>query len=68
MGEKCIQGFGEKNLRESDLLEDKGGNKRTLLKWIFRKWDGAWAGLIYVAQKTDGWRALVNAVINLRVP
>ena len=35
--------------------------------WIFRKWDvGAWTGLIWFIN--DGWRELVNAVINCWVP
>jgi len=26
-------------LRESDTLEDKGVDRRIILRWIFRKWD-----------------------------
>jgi hypothetical protein len=36
------------NLRERDELEDPGIDGRTMLKWIFRKWGGAWNGLIWL--------------------
>jgi len=28
------------NLRDTDHLEDPGVEKRIILRWIFRKWDG----------------------------
>jgi hypothetical protein len=36
-------------------------------KWIFKKWDGGmdWIELV---QHRDRWRALVNAIMKLRLP
>jgi hypothetical protein len=40
---------------------------RTILRWIFRKWDvGVGTGLGWF--RIDRWLAVVNAVMNLRVP
>jgi hypothetical protein len=54
-------------LREGDHLEAPGADGRIILKWILRRWDGG-MDWIDMAQDRDRWRALVNAVINLRVP
>jgi hypothetical protein len=54
-------------VREGDHLKDPSVDGRILLKWIFDKLDGGidWNDL---AQDRDMWRALVNTVMNLRVP
>jgi len=56
------------NLKERDHWGDPGVDGRIILRWIFRKWD--WGGMdwIELAQDRDRWRALLNAVMNLRVP
>jgi hypothetical protein len=48
-------------------MADPDVDGRITLKRIFKKWDGAWTGF-ELAQDRDRWRALVNAVMNLRVP
>jgi hypothetical protein len=56
------------NLSERDQLEDLGVNGKTVLKWIFK--DVGWRdmNLTDVGQDRDRWRAIVNAVMNVRVP
>jgi len=60
-------GFWWENMRERGHLEDPGVDGKIILRWICRKWDGDmdWFKL---AQDRDRWRALVKAVMNLRVP
>jgi hypothetical protein len=48
-------------------LGDPGVDRRIILKFIFKKWVGG-MDWIELAQDTDRWRTLVNAVMNLRVP
>ena len=48
-------------------MDDPGVDGRIILKLIFERLDGGidWIGL---AQDMDRWWALVNTVMNLRVP
>jgi hypothetical protein len=39
-GERCIPDFGWGDPREGDHLGDPGVDGRTILRWIFGKWDG----------------------------
>jgi len=49
-------------------LRDPGVDGRIILRWIFRKWDVRGMDWIELARDRDIWRALVTAVMNLRVP
>jgi hypothetical protein len=60
-------GFWWRDLREDDHLGDRGGDGRILLKWILKTWDGG-MGWIELAEDRDRWRAVVDAIMNLRVP
>jgi hypothetical protein len=55
------------NLREGDHSEDPGVDGRIILEWIFGKWDVG-MNWIDLDQDRDRWRAVVNAIMNLRVP
>jgi hypothetical protein len=59
-------GFGWGNLRERDHLGDPGLDGRIILSGSSR--NGMGHDWIDLAQDMDRWRALVNAVMNLRVP
>jgi hypothetical protein len=52
--------------KERDYSEDLGVDGRTLFEWILEKWEVVdWMDQ---AQNRDQWRAVVNTVVNLRVP
>ena len=60
-------GFRWENVRERDHLEDAGIDGRIILKWIFMKWHRV-IDWIDVAHDRDRWRAVLNAVMNVRFP
>jgi hypothetical protein len=60
-------GFWWGDLSEGYHLGDPGIDWRIILRWILKKWDGG-MDWIELAEDRDRWRALVNAVMNLRVP
>ena len=53
--------------RERYHLENPGINERIILRFIFWKWNGG-VNWIDLAQDRDRLQAVVNAVMNLRVP
>ena len=54
-------------MREREHLENLGVNMRIILKRMFRNSNGGmyWIDL---AQNRDGWRVVVNTVMNLWIP
>jgi len=46
-------------------MGEPGIDGRIILRWIFRKWG---FGFMDWIEDRDRWRALVTAVMNLRVP
>ena len=59
--------FSLQNLMKRDHSQDPGIDVRIILRWLFRKRGGAmdWFDL---AQDRDRWQAVVNTILNLRVP
>jgi len=60
-------GFRLGNLTDRGRLEDPGVDGSIMLKWVFKKRDGGME-CIDLAQERDSWWALVNGVMNIRVP
>jgi hypothetical protein len=54
------------DLGKRDHFEELGVDGRIILKWIIKKWDGG-MDWIDLALDRDRWRAVVNAVMNLRI-
>jgi hypothetical protein len=70
MGGACsvyVKGRSVNRVLVGKHLGDPSIDGRIILRWIFRKWDvEVWTGSSWL--KIGTVRALVNAVMNLRVP
>ena len=66
--EEVQTGFRWGNLAERDHLEDLSVDGRIIFKWLFKKLDVGGMDWFDLAQDRDRWRAVVNAVMTLRVP
>jgi hypothetical protein len=66
-GEKNVQGFGGESQREGYHLEDQGVYGKMGSEWILERLTWGSVDWIRLAQDWDRWRAVVSAVMNLRV-
>jgi hypothetical protein len=67
-GKRAVHtGFWWGDLMECKHLEDPGVDETIILNWVFNKFDGDMDWIV-LAQNRDRCRALVNAVMNVRVP
>jgi hypothetical protein len=68
MGERGMHtGFWLESLGEGDHLKDQGVDGRIILKWIFKKWKGAWTGLVWFRRGTDGGLFKCNNEISISI-
>ena len=67
-GGEVYTGFWWGNQREREHLEDPGVDGRIIIKMDLQEVGCGGMNWIELAQDMDRWRALVNAVMNLRVP
>jgi hypothetical protein len=61
-------GFWWGNLSKEGRLEDRGIDGKIISEWVSEKWDAVGMDWIDLAQNRDRWWAVVNAVMNLKVP
>jgi len=66
-GEVCT-GFWWGNLKEREHWRDPDVDGRIILRWIFMEVEGSCGDWMELARDRDRWRALVNKVMNFRVP
>jgi hypothetical protein len=59
--------MGKREVHTGFWWGDPGVDGRIILIRTLKKWDGG-MNWLELAQERDRWRALVNAVMNLRVP
>jgi hypothetical protein len=61
-------GFWLGNLRERDHWEDPDERREDIIKMDLQEVGGSCGDWMELARDRDGWRALVGAVRNFRVP
>jgi hypothetical protein len=65
-GETCT-GFWWESPKETDNLEDRSVDGKMGSKWALGRLVGEGVEWIHLAEDRHRWRAVVNAVMNLRV-